>query len=370
MKPMGFRLGIVGLPNVGKSTLFNALTRANVAAENYPFCTTDPHVGNVAVPDGRLLKLAELLEPERVVPAVIEFVDIAGLIKGASQGEGMGNEFLDHIRNVDAIAQVARCFEDPSVTFHESVSGVDPVRDAEIVEFELIRKDLQWVEKRKERIEKLLRTGDKSVKTEVELLARMAEWLNRIEPLSSMELPDEAKPVLRELCPLTLKPMFYLANLGEEATGGETSPHLSSLLEYAAKVSRQVAPFFARLEYEVTELPVEEQDEFRAELGLPGPGIGEVVRAGYEALGLVTFYTKVGPELRAWTVPEGTAAPKAAGKIHTDFEKGFVKAEVAGFEEFVEAGSEPEAKKRGLLRVEGKDYRVRDGDVVRFKFGA
>lgn len=364
---MGFRCGIVGLPNVGKSTLFNALTAAGVPAENYPFCTTEPHVGTVAVPDHRLESLVSLLKPERTVPAMLEFVDVAGLIRGASTGEGMGNEFLDNIRNVEAVAHVVRCFEDSSVSFHESVKGVDPVRDAEIVEFELLQKDLQWIERRLEKVQKLLRTGEKALKHEVELYEQMIAWLNREKPLAEMELAAGDREVIKDLSPLTMKPMFYVANMGEESIGAG-SPYLDSLRKYAEAKNCETVPFYAKLEAEIAELPQDEREEFRAGMGLDEAGIMGMVRAGYRALELATFYTKVGPELRAWTVREGTTAPKAAGVIHTDFERGFIKAEVAGYEEFMGAGSEAEARKKGLLRQEGKDYVIRDGDMVHFKF--
>ena len=365
---MGMKCGIVGLPNVGKSTLFNALTAAGVAAENYPFCTTDPNVGSVPAPDERLAALSGLLKPERVVPAALDFVDIAGLVRGASQGEGMGNEFLDHIRNVDAIAHVVRCFADPLVTFHESVIGVDPSRDADIVEFELLQKDLAWTERRLEKASHLLRTGDKGFKHEVGLYERMIAWLNAEKPLAEMEFGEEDQPVLRAMGPLSLKPMFYVANLGEEATGSAEPPALAALRAHAQKKGREVAMFFARLEAEVRELPEEERAEFREGLGLGAPGVLDLVRAGYRALRLVTFYTKVGPELRAWTVRQGSTAPQAAGVIHTDFERGFIKAEVCAFDDFIAAGSEAEARKHGHLRQEGKEYVVRDGDVIHFRF--
>ena len=364
---MGLKCGIAGLPNVGKSTLFNALTAAGVPAENYPFCTTEPHVGTMSVPDERLHALAGILKPERLVPATLEFVDIAGLVKGASQGMGMGNEFLDHIKNVDAIAHVVRCFLDPAVSFHESVSGVDPVRDAEITEFELLQKDLQWAERRLEKAGKLLRTGEKSVKHEVELYERMIKWLNQERVLSELEFGEEDEPFLKAMGPLTLKPMFYVANMGEESVSGE-SKYLAALQDHAQKKGRVTAPFYARLESELRELAEEERADFRREMGLSEDGIVGMVQAGYQALHLVTFYTKVGPELRAWTAPVGTSAPQAAGIIHTDFERGFIKAEVISFPDFIKAGSEAEAKKHGLLRQEGKDYQISDGDVVHFRF--
>jgi GTP-binding protein YchF len=366
--PVGLKCGIVGLPNVGKSTLFNALTHAGVPAENYPFCTTEPNIGALATADPRLSQLAILLKPERIVPALIEFVDIAGLVRGASHGEGMGNEFLDHIRSVDAIAHVVRCFSDPAVSFHESVAGLEPARDAEVVEFELIQKDLQWIEKRRDKAAKLLRTGDKGVKKEVELYERMIAWLNQERFLSSFEWDETDESLLKDLSPLTAKAMFYVANLGEETLRGEEMAPLNALRAYAVARGRELVCFYAKLEQELGELPEGEREDFRRELGLAKSGVTELAEAAYRALGLVTFYTKVGPELRAWPVPAGTLAPAAAGMIHSDMERGFIKAEVASFADFLAAGSEPEARKKGILRHEGRDYRVQDGDIIHFRF--
>ena len=365
---VSLKCGIVGLPNVGKSTLFNALTHAGVAAENYPFCTTAPHLGTLAVPDPRLDRLAAMLAPERVLAAVLDFVDIAGLVRGASQGEGMGNEFLDHIRSVDAIAHVVRCFADPKVSFHEATPGLDPVRDAAIVEFELIQKDLQWIEKRREKALKLVRTGDKALKREVELYERLMGWLNQEKFISGFDWAEEDETLLKDLSPLTAKAMFYVANMGEEAVAGEESGPLAALRDYAAGRGRELVPFYAKLEAELGELPAAEREDFRREMGAPESGVPAMVAAAYRALSLVTFYTKVGPELRAWPVPAGTPAPAAAGLIHTDMERGFIKAEVAGYEDFLAAGSEVEARKKGLLRQEGKEYRVQDGDLIHFRF--
>ncbi len=362
---MGFRCGIVGLANVGKSTIFNALTRAGVPAENYPFCTVDPNVGMVAVPDERLRELADLLGPERVVPTVLDFVDIAGLVRGAHKGEGLGNQFLSHIRAVDAIAHVVRCFDDPDVSHSETT--VDPLRDVETVEFELIQKDLETVERRMERASKMLRVGDKQSKQAVELCKKMKSVLEDLRPLRGIELRADDEPLLREMAPLTLKPMFYVANLGEDNLDQPDNPLLDQLSAYAAERGIEVVPFYAKLESEIHELDEDEQGDFIREMGLSESGLSGIIHAGYQILDLVTFYTKVGPELRAWTVPRGTSAPAAAGRIHTDFENGFIKAEVAGFEQLMRAGSEARAKSQGLIRIEGRDYQVADGDVIHFR---
>lgn len=363
---MGFQCGIVGLPNVGKSTVFNALTAAGVPAENYPFCTVEPNVGTLAVPDPRLDKLAALLQPERVVPSVLEFVDIAGLVRNAHRGEGLGNQFLGQIRTVDAVAHVVRCFEDPKVPPPEG--RVDPKRDAEIVAFELIQKDLETVERRLEKSRHILRVGDKAVQREVETLEKIKPRLLDLKPVRGMAFTPEEQTLLKELALLTAKPLFYIANLGEESVRTGRHPFLDQLVEHARAESAAVVPFWGRLEAEIRELPAEEQDTFRQEMGLAESGIPAIVRAGYTALNLITFYTKVGPELRAWTLPQGTTAPRAAGKIHSDMEKGFIKAEVISFKELTKIGSESEARHRGLLRQEGKDYLIQDGDVVHFRF--
>lgn len=363
---MGFRLGIVGLANAGKSTIFNALTAIGVPAEAYPFCTVEPNIGKVPVPDKRLDRLTELIKPERVVPAMLDFVDIAGLVRGAHKGEGLGNQFLSHIRGVDAIAEVIRCFEDENVSHPEG--SLDPVRDAEIIMMELLQKDLETVERRLEKSRHMLRVGDKKVKIEVALLERLKSVLDEIKPIRGMEFSEEELPLMKEMSLLTQKQVFYIGNLGEESVESGTNPLLEKLETYAGGHGMKVVPFWGKLEAEIHELDEDEQAEFLEEMGLKVSGLSEIIHAGYEILDLVTYYTAVGPELRAWVLPRGTSALKAAGRIHTDFEKGFIKAEVAGFEDFAAAGSEAEARHRGTLRIEGKDYEIKDGDVVRFRF--
>ncbi len=365
---MGFRLGIVGLTNAGKSTIFNALTAIGVPAEAYPFCTVDPNIGKVPVPDVRLDRLAEMLKPERVVSAVLDFVDIAGLIRGAHKGEGLGNQFLSHIRNVDAVAEVIRCFEDANVSHPEGT--LDPVRDAEVILLELVQKDLETVSRRLEKASHMLRVGDKKIKTEVGLLERMKAQLDDLKPLRGFTYSEEEAPVIREVQPLTLKQVFYVANLGEESVEAGTHGLLEELKAHAGAEGLKVVAFWGKLEAEIHELEEEEQGMFLEEMGLKVSGLSEIIHTGYEILDLITFYTAVGPELRAWVLPRGTTALKAAGKIHSDFEKGFIKAEIAGYEDFAAAGSEAEVRSRGALRAEGKDYEMQDGDVVHFRFKA
>ena len=363
---MSLQCGIVGLPNVGKSTVFNALTLAGVPAENYPFCTVEPNVGTLAVPDPRLDKLIALLKPERVVSSVLEFVDIAGLVRNAHQGEGLGNQFLGQIRTVDAIAEVVRCFEDAKVPHPEG--AVDPVRDAETVAFELIQKDLETVERRLEKSRHMLRVGDKAISREVETLELMKAHLLELKPLRLRQFAAEDQPLFKEMAPLTGKPLFYIANLGEESVAAQDHAFLEKLKPHAQAEGMLVVAFWGKLEAEIRELAAEEQEAFRQEMGLKESGIPGIVRTGYQALDLITFYTKVGPELRAWTIPRATPAPRAAGKIHSDMEKGFIKAEVISFKELTRIGSESEARHHGLLRQEGKDYLIQDGDVVHFRF--
>jgi GTP-binding protein YchF len=359
---VGFRCGIVGLPNAGKSTLFNALARAQAAVASYPFCTIEPNVGTVPVPDERLDRLAGLLQPERVVPATLRFVDVAGLVRGASRGEGLGNQFLGHLREVEALAHVVRCFPSPEVAHVEG--ELDPVRDAEIVDTELALADLELVERRLDKVRRQYRLGGEvGRREEVERLELLVERLNRGQP--AREVPEV--PAGPDLPLLTAKPMVYVANVGEEdlPQGGEAARKLA---EYAAAHNCASLTLCARLEAELVELDEEERRAFMREYGLERSGLEELVRTGYALLGLITFFTVDGPEVRAWTVPVGTTAPRAAGKIHSDFERGFICAEVIPWETLTECGGLARAREMGLVRLEGRDYRVQDGDVIHFRF--
>ena len=363
---MGFNCGIVGLPNVGKSTLFNALTATQTAqAANYPFCTIEPNVGRVAVPDPRLDKLAGIAESAKIVATQLEFVDIAGLVKGASKGEGLGNQFLGNIREVDAIAHVLRCFEDGDVTH---VSGtVDPVRDAEIVETELMLADLDSLEKRLPNLEKRAKGGDKEAQAEVPVVRKALDVLREGKPAREADLTAEELPTFRRLQLITAKPMMYVLNV-EEASAASGNAHSAKAQEYARRRGMPAVVISAAIEAEVAQLPAEEQAEFLASLGLEETGLARVVRAGYQLLDLVTFFT-VGPkEARAWTVRREARAPEAAGVIHTDFEKGFIRAETIAYDDYVTLNGESGARDAGKLRLEGKDYPVKDGDVFHFRF--
>jgi hypothetical protein len=360
------KMGIVGLPNVGKSTLFNAITSAGAESANYPFCTIEPNIGVVSVPDERLDFLANANNSKKVIHTAIEFYDIAGLVKGASKGEGLGNKFLSHIREVAAIVHVVRCFEDDNITHVEG--NIDPIRDIEIIDLELILSDLELLSRRQERLTKSLK-GDKSLASELNLVTRIIENLENEQPVRKMQFTEEEEKIVRLLSLITYKPVLYAANIDENHVDTmESNPHVLKLREYAAAENSEVITLCGKIEAEISELDEDEKHEFLVDMGLEESGLDKLIRASYKLLGLISFLTSGPQETRAWTIKRGTKAPQAAGKIHSDIERGFIRAEVVGFGDLREIGTMQAVKEKGMLRLEGKEYVVSDGDVILFRF--
>ena len=360
------KLGIVGLPNVGKSTLFNAITQAGAESANYPFCTIEPNVGTVAVPDERLDRLAEMYEPDKVTPAVIEFVDIAGLVKGASNGEGLGNKFLSNIREVDAIVHVVRAFNDDNIVHVEG--SVDPIRDIETINYELILSDLEIIGRRIERAKKQAKSGDKKYQTEIDFFEDLQKKMGEGISARAIEFTDDEKEMLSEVSLLSLKPVIYAANVSEDDYANPDNEYVKKIKEFAATEKSEVMVISARIEEEIAELDKDEKELFLHELGADESGLDKLIKASYRLLGLISYLTAGKPEVRAWTIKKGTKAPQAAGKIHTDFERGFIRAEVVAYKDLMENGSMTAAKEKGLVRSEGKEYVVEDGDIILFRF--
>ena len=359
------KLGVIGLSNVGKSTLFNAITQAGAQAANYPFCTIEPNVGVVAVPDTRLDELAKMYHPEKYTPATIEFVDIAGLVRGASRGEGLGNKFLSHIREVDAVVHVVRCFDDDNVVHVDG--SVDPVRDAETINLELIFADMETVEKRIDRAQRLAK-GDKSLLLEIDLLKRIYAHLESGQPVRTFAADKEETEIIQTLFLLTSKPVIYVANISEDDLGGEPNQYVQALYQVAAKEGAKALTICAKIEEEISELDPDEKKAFLEEMGIDQSGLDQLVQACYSLLGLISFLTAGPKEVRAWTITDGTKAPQAAGKIHSDFERGFIRAAVVPYETLMKVGTMTACKEKGLIRSEGKEYVMQDGDIVEFFF--